>query len=72
MVDYLEARGLPITSQVHAAMVTGHAKAGNLDEAEALVDSFNGESVYLTAVGNSLLVAYAERGLMDKMEEVMC
>jgi len=72
LLDYIKMSGMPLTDAIHASMVTGYSRAGELEQAKNLIESLRVKGQVPPArVYSSLLCAYAERGLLDEIKEVI-
>ena len=71
LLDFVKKCNIPLTSSVYAAMITGHSRVGELDQAKALLESLKVKGQAPTTVYCSLLCAYAEKGLVESIKEVI-
>ena len=71
MLEYIKSKGLHASEALHAAMVTGHSRAGDLEAAKDVIATMEAKDhrVHIT-IYTSLLCAYAERGLVEDIKKV--
>lgn len=61
-----------ITESIYASMITGHSRADSLEDAEKVLETIKAEGHRAqNTVYTSLMCAYAERGLIDRITEVL-
>jgi leucine-rich PPR motif-containing protein len=60
-----------LSENIYASLVTGHARAGNIEAAERVITNMKASNQRPHNVTyTSLLCAYAERGDIDAIEKV--
>lgn len=71
LIEYLKTMDMPISEPICASLVTGHARAGNMQAAEEVLSAMkaNGQVPH-NVVYTRLLCAYAEKGEIDSVERV--
>ena len=71
LLQYMQSADMPLSEPVYASLVTGHARAGDMERAEKVLDTMRANHhVPHNVVYTSLLCAYAERGDMDAINNV--
>ncbi len=71
LLDFMKHSNIPMTQDIYASMVTGQSRSGDLEGAEGVLDKMKADGLEVShVVHTSLLCAYAERGLTDKIAEV--
>ncbi len=72
VLEQMKALGRFKSEPVFAAMVTGHARSGDLGEAEGVISMLRSKNhTPHNIVYSSLLCAFAERGRIKDIEEVV-
>ncbi len=72
LMEYMSSWNVLVLEEVYAGLITGHSKAGQLAQAEQVLEVMKSTQNSIgTNVYTSLLLAYAERGLLNKISEVM-
>ena len=73
LLEYMKTMDFPMSESIYASLITGHARAGNIEAAERVIASMksNRQRPHNVAY-TSLLCAYAEKGDIDAIERVRC
>ena len=71
LIEYLKTIDMPISEPICASLVTGHARAGNMEAAEEVLSVMktNGQVPH-NVVYTRLLCAYAEKGDIGAVQRV--
>ena len=71
MLEYMRTLDMPVSERIYASLVTGHARAGDMEAAVGVLSTMKENGLIPhNIVYTSLLCAYAERGDMQAIETV--
>lgn len=71
LLEYMKTVDMPISESVYASLVTGHARAGNMEAAKEVITKMKSKQhTPHNIVYNSLACAYAEKGDIDNVIKV--
>lgn len=71
LLEYMKSLDFPMSESIYASLITGHARAGNIEAAERVITNMKAANQRPHNVAyTSLLCAYAERGDMEAIEKV--
>lgn len=71
MLEYMKTLDFPMSESIYASLITGHARAGNMEAAERVITNMKATHQKPHNVAyTSLLCAYAERGDIEAVEKV--
>lgn len=71
LLEYMKTLDFPMSESIYASLVTGHARAGNMEAAERVITNMKAtRQKPHNPTYTSLLCAYAERGDMEAIDKV--
>ncbi len=72
MLEQMQSLEMPINEHVYAALITGHARSGDMKSAGELIGVMRENGINPGVVSyTALLCAYAEKGDMDGVRSVI-